>query len=103
MVRVSSFGFFRIGRMSTSAIILVLLVLSAISVVVNKNKITWGFFVMSLALLVVSLILGTELYFAYASLTDILLVLVPVIVGTGLIIKSAFERHKHKAIDTPTS
>ncbi len=97
MVRVSSFGFFRIGRMSTSAIILVLLVLSAISVVVNKNKITWGFFVMSLALLVVSLILGTELYFAYASLTDILLVLVPVIVGTGLIIKSAFERHKHKA------
>ncbi len=97
MVRVSSFGFFRIGRMSTSAIVLVLLVLSAISVVVNKNKITWGFFVMSLALLVVSLILGTELYFAYASLTDILLVLVPVIVGTGLIIKSAFERHKHKA------
>ena len=97
MVRVSSFGFFRIGRMSSSAIILVLLVLSAISVVVNKNKITWGFFVMSLALLVVSLILGTELYFAYASLTDILLGLVPVIVGTGLIIKSAFERHKHKA------
>ena len=96
MVRVSSFGFFRIGRMSTSAIVLVLLVLSAISVVVNKNKLTWGFFVMSLALLVVSLILGTELYFAYASLTDILLVLVPVVVGTGLIIKSVFERHKHK-------
>ena len=37
---------------------------------------------MSLCLLVTALVLGTELYFAYASLTDILLVFVPVIVGT---------------------
>lgn len=49
---------------------------------------------MSLCLLVTALVLGTELYFAYASLTDILLVFVPVIVGTGLIIKSAFEKNR---------
>ena len=96
MVRVSSFGFFRIGRVSTSAILLVLLILSAIAVVVNKNKFTWGCLVLSLCLLVVALVLGTELHFAYSSLTDILLVLVPVVVGTGLIIKSALERHKNK-------
>ena len=95
MVRVSSFGFYRIGRVNTSAIILVLLILSAISVVVNTNKITIGCLVGSLALLVLSLILGTTLYFEYSSLVDILLVLVPVIVGTGLIIKSAL--HKRKA------
>lgn len=96
MVRVSSFGFYRIGRVSTSAIVLVLLIISAIAVVVNKNKFTWGCFVMSLCLLVVALVLGTELYFAYSSLTDILLVFVPVVVGTGLIIKSAFEKRKKK-------
>ena len=93
MIRVSSFGFYRIGRMSTSAIVLVLLILSAIAVVVNKNKFTWGCFILSVCLLVLSLILGTELYFAYVSLVDVLLVFVPIIVGTGLIIKSSFERH----------
>ena len=96
MVRVSSFGFFRIGRVSTSAIVLVLLIISAISVVVNNNKFTFGCFVLSLGLLVVALLLGTEFYFAYSSLTDILLVLVPVVFGAGLIIKSGFEKHKDK-------
>jgi len=92
MVRVSSFGFYRFGRVSTSAIVLVLLILSAIAVVVNKNKITMGCLIGSLALLVLSLILGTELYFAYTSLVDILLVLVPVVVGIGLIIKGSFHK-----------
>ncbi len=96
MVRVSSFGFYRIGRVSTSAIVLVLLIISAIAVVVNKNKFTWGCLIISLCLLVVSLVLGTELYFAYASLTDVLLVFVPVVVGAGLIIKSAIEKHHKK-------
>ena len=97
MVRVSSFGFYRFGRISTSATVLVLLIISAIAVVVNKNRFTWGCFVMSLCLLVVALVLGTELYFVYSSLTDILLVFVPVVVGAGLIIKSAFEKHHKKA------
>ncbi len=96
MVRVSSFGFYRIGRVSTSAIVLVLLIISAIAVVVNKNKFTWGCLIMSLCLLVLSLVLGTELYFAYASLTDVLLVFVPVVVGAGLIIKSTIEKHHKK-------
>ena len=96
MVRVGSFGFFRIKGMSTSAIVLVLLILSAIAVVVNKNKLTFGCFVLSLVLLVLSLILGTELYFVYSSLTDILLVFVPIVVGAGLIIKGALEKHSKK-------
>ena len=96
MVRVSSFGFYRIGRVSTSAIVLALLIISAIAVVVNRNKFTWGCLVISLMLLVTSLVLGTDLYLAYASLTDILLVFVPVVVGTGLIIKAAFEKQNNK-------
>ena len=94
MVRVSSFGFYRIGRMSTSAIVLVLLILSAIAVATRMNKFTIGCLVLSLALLVLSLILGTELYFAYSSLTDILLVFVPIVAGCGLIIRSTFEKKK---------
>lgn len=94
MIRVSSFGFYRIGRVSTSAIVLVLLILSAIAVIVNKNKFTVGCLVVSLALLVVSLLLGTSLYFEYTHLVDLLLVFVPIVVGTGLIIKSAFERKR---------
>ena len=96
MVRVSSFGFYRIGRVSTSAIILVLLIISAIAVVVNKNKFTIGCLIMSLVLLVVALMLGTNLYFAYASLVDILLVFVPIVAGAGLIIKRALERSAKK-------
>ncbi|MCR4678263.1 MAG: hypothetical protein K5679_05865 [Lachnospiraceae bacterium] len=96
MVRVTSFGFYRIGRMSTSAIILVLLVLSAIAVIVKKNKITFGCLIMSLVLLVLSLILGTELHFMYVTLVDILLVLIPTIVGTALLIRCSFEDRKSK-------
>ena len=96
MVRVTSFGFYRIGRMSTSAIVLVLLVLSAIAVVVKRNKITFAFLILSLIFLVVSLLLGTELHFMYVTLVDILLVLVPTIVGTGLLIRSALEGKKNK-------
>ena len=94
MVRVSSFGFYRIGRMSTAAIVLVLLIISAIAVVVNTNKFTWGCFILSVCLLVVSLLLGTELYFAYVTLVDLLLVFVPIIIGTGLVIKGSIESHK---------
>lgn len=94
MVRVGSFGFYRIGRISTSAIVLVLLILSGIAIVVDKNKFTVGCMVMSLILLVASLILGTEFYFSYVTLTDVLLVFVPVVAGAGLIIQSFFTKKK---------
>ena len=96
MVRVSSFGFYRFGGVNTSAIVLVLLVLSAIAVVVKQNKFTWGCLIVSLCLLVLSLLLGTSLYFAYTSLTNVLLVLVPSIIGLGLIIKGSLEERAAK-------
>lgn len=96
MVRVSHFGFYCIAGFNTSAIILILLIISAIAVVANTNKITIGCLIGSIVLLVLSLLLGLQFYFAYSSLVDVLLVLIPVIVGTGLIIKSAF--HKRKAL-----
>ena len=94
MVRVSSFGFYRIGGFNTSAIVLILLLMSAIAVVISRNKFTYGCLILSLVLLVVSLILGTTLHFAYATLTDLLLVFVPIVLGTGLVIKDAFDRKR---------
>ena len=94
MVRVSSFGFMRIGRMSTSAIVLVLLVLSGIAMVVNKNKFTSGCFYLALCFLVLSILLGTELHFAYVTLIDVLLVLIPIVVGTGMIIGRALTKKR---------
>ena len=87
MVRVSSFGFYRIGFVDTTAIILVLLILSGIAIVVQRNKITISCMIISLALMVISLLLGTHLYFVYTSLLDILLVFIPVIIGTGLLVR----------------
>jgi hypothetical protein len=94
MVRVSSFGFYRIGRISTSAIVLVLLILLAVAVVVNKNRLTLGCLIVSLCFLVLSLILGTELRFSYVTLVDLLLVFVPIVVGTGLLLGSVFTKKK---------
>lgn len=86
-VRVTSFGFWRIGGVNTSAIILVLLLLSAIALVVKQNKITIGCLIASVCMLVLSLILGTHLHFAYMSLIDLLLVFIPIVIGLGLIIR----------------
>ncbi|MCR4744738.1 MAG: hypothetical protein K5894_05850 [Lachnospiraceae bacterium] len=94
MVRVSSFGFFSIGGISTSSIIFVLIILSAIGVVVKGSKFTYGCLVGSFGLMVLSLILGMRLHFACSSFTDILLVFVPIVVGIGLVIKSALEKMK---------
>ena len=94
MARISTFGFYRFGSVNTSAIVLVLLILSGIAVVVNNHRFTKGCLISSLCLLVLSLILGTEIYFTNTSLINLLLVLVPIIIGTGRIITGSFERKK---------
>ena len=93
-VRVSSFGFWRIGIVNTSAIVLVLLLLSAVALIVKVNKVTKGCMIVSLCMLVLSLILGTHLHFAYMSLLDLLLVFIPIVVGLGLLIREYILQNK---------
>ena len=62
-VRLYSFGFYRIGPVSTGGILI--------------------------ALLVLSVILGTQLSFI-GSLLDLFLMLVPAAVGVGLVLRAAF-------------
>ena len=85
---VSSFGFYSFRGYSTSGILLVLIILSAIALVVKNNKYTFWLFMISIILLVVSLILGTHISFIGVSLVDLLMIFVPIIFGAGLIIKS---------------
>ncbi len=78
--------------MSTASIVLVLMIISAVAVVVRQNRFTIGCLAACFAMLLVSLILGTNLTFAYASLIDLLLVFVPIVLGAGMLIKDAWDK-----------
>jgi len=90
--RVHSFGFYRFGQISTAGIVLVLLVISGVAFVVKQNIITKICLIASVAALALSLILGTQISFMYMSLLDILLILIPIVVGLGLMVKSYLDK-----------
>lgn len=86
-IRVMSIGFLRIGAISTSGILITFIILSAIAFLVRKDKITLGLLIISFVALVLSIILGTRLYFTYLTLIDLMLIFVPAIIGIALILK----------------
>lgn len=92
--RVASFGFFRFNGVSTSGIILVLMIISGIFLVAKPSKISKATIIVSISMLVLSLILGTNISFYYVSLLDIILILVPLVAGLGLIVKSCIAKNK---------
>lgn len=92
--RVHSFGFFRFYGVSTSGIILVLMIISGVFLVAKPSKLSKIFMITSVCMLVLSLILGTNISFYYVSLLDIILILVPLAIGLGLIVKSYITKNK---------
>ena len=89
---VSSFGFYSFGRVNTGAILIVLLILSVIATVVKPNKITKSCIGIILGLLVLSLILGIRMGFRGMTVIDIILILVPLAIGVGLVLKNIFKK-----------
>ena len=89
---VSSFGFYSFGRVNTGAILIVLLILAVIAAVVKPNKITKSCIGIVLGLLVLSLILGIRMGFRGMTVIDIILILVPLAIGVGLILKNIFAK-----------
>ena len=87
-MRISSFGFWSIRGFSTSGIIIVLMIVSGIAVVVKTNKITKGCMIGTLCILIISVIMGTRIHFTYMSVLDLFLILAPLVVGVGLLIRS---------------
>lgn len=86
-VRIYSWGFYRLGgSVSTGGILIALLLVDVVIYVATQNKISKIFFPILIALLVLTLILGTHLTFV-GSLLDMLLMLVPAAVGAGLLLR----------------
>lgn len=88
-VRLSSFGFYRIGPVSTGGILIALVLLDVVLLIATRHKAAKIALPILTALLVLSVILGTHLSFI-GSLLDLFLMLVPAAVGAGLVLRAAF-------------
>lgn len=84
----SSWGFYRIGgRVSTGGILIALLLLDVVLLVATRHKATKIALPILIALLVLSVILGTHLVFT-GSVLDMFLMLVPAAIGAGLLLRA---------------
>lgn len=85
--RIYTWGFYRIWNgVSTGGIIIALILLDVVLYVATKSKVTKVLLPILIAMLVLSMILGTHLAFT-GSLLDLLLILIPMAVGAGLLLK----------------
>lgn len=82
-----SFGFYRFGQVSTGGILIALTLLDVILLVATRHKATKIALPILIAMLVVSMILGTHLSF-HGSLLDMFLMLVPAAIGVGLLLRA---------------
>ena len=89
---VTSFGFYSFGRVNTGAILIVLLILAVIFAVVKPSKFSKVLIGVILAGLVVSLLLGMRIGFMRMSVLDVLLMVVPLAVGVGLVLKGLLTK-----------
>ena len=87
-VNVYSFGFYRIGRVSTGGILIALILLDVILLVAFGHKAAKIALPILIAMLVLSVILGTQLTFT-GKVLDLFLILVPAAVGAGLVLRAA--------------
>ena len=90
-VRIYSFGFYRLGPVSTGGILIALVLLDVVLLIATGHKATKILLPILIALLVLSVILGTQLAFV-GSLLDLFLMLVPAAVGVGLTLRAAFMK-----------
>lgn len=84
---VTTFGFYTFGRVNTGGILIVLLVLAVIYAVVRPSTLSRVLIGVVVAALVLSLLLGMHIGFRYMTLTDVLLILVPLAAGIGLVLR----------------
>ncbi len=88
---VSSWGFWRLGPVSTGGILIGLLLLDVVLLVATSAKVCKILIPVLAGLLVLSVILGTQIHF-HGSVLDMLLMLIPAAVGAGLVLKGAFTK-----------
>ena len=91
---VTTFNFYSIGRVNTGAILIVLLILSVIFAVVKPSTVSKVLIAVVLFLMVLSLILETRIGFRHVSVLDVILMVVPLAVGIGLVLKNLLRKNK---------
>lgn len=87
----SSWGFWRLGPVSTGGILIGLLLLDVVFLVATSAKVCKILIPVLAGMLVLSVILGTHILFR-GSVLDLLLMLVPAAVGAGLVLKGVFTK-----------
>ena len=92
--RVYSWGFYRIGsRVSTGGILIALTLLDIVLLFATKHKATVILLPILIAMIILSIVLGTELIY-HGSLLDLFLMLVPAAVGAGLVLRALTMKPK---------
>ena len=86
--RILSWGFYRLwDSVSTGGILIALMLVDVVLLAATRHKAAKIALPVLIAMLVLSIVLGTHLYFA-GSLLDLLLILVPAAVGAGLVLRA---------------
>ena len=95
--RIYSWGFYRIGnRVSTGGILIALTLFDIVFLFATKHKITKILLPILIAMIVLSIVLGTELYY-HGSVLDLFLMLVPATVGAGLVLRAMMMKPEKKS------
>ena len=90
--RVYSWGFYRLGgQVSTGGILIALVLLDVILLIATRHKAAKIALPILIAMLVLSVILGTNLTFT-GSVLDMFLMLVPAAVGAGLLLRAFLKK-----------
>lgn len=92
-VQSSAWGFYRLGRISTGGILIALILVDVILLTATRHKAAKIALPILITMLILSLILGTHLYFS-ASALDLLLMLGPAAVGAGLLLRAFLLKKK---------
>ena len=90
--RVDSWGFYRLGgRVSTGGILIALTLVDVVLLVATRHKAAHIALPVLIAMLVLSVILGTRLTFQ-GSVLDLFLMLVPAAAGAGLVLRAVLKK-----------
>ena len=85
--RIYSWGFYRIGNsVSTGGILIALIIFDLVFLVATRHKLAKILLPILIAMIVLSIVLGTQLSY-YGTLLDLFLMLVPAAVGAGLLLR----------------
>lgn len=87
-VTVTSWSFYRFGKINSGGILFVILILSIIYLIARRNK--TGIFLVagSIGLMLLSLIMGINMYIGHLSAFTMVLIIGLIGVGLGLIVKA---------------